>query len=179
MEPVLAGLKERAGPLVFQFPPQPGGVSDFAGRVGKFLRALPRGPLYAVEIRKRAWLTPEYADALHSAEVCPCLTVHPTMPPLAEQARVTGAREARALVVRWMLRGRQRYEQARSRYAPFDRLVDPDPASREEIAGLCDAFANSGRSAFVTVNNKAEGSAPLSVFALARRVVEVRESGGR
>ena len=178
VKPALMGLGGRAGPLVFQFPPQAGDASRFAGRLGEFLAALPRGPLYAVEIRNRAWLTPEYARALRAAGACHCLNVHPSMPSLDEQARVTGARDAPALAVRWMLGGRQRYERARARYAPFDRLVDPDPGARGRIAELCAEFAASGRPAFVSVNNKAEGSAPLSVFALARRIAEIREPGG-
>jgi hypothetical protein len=70
-----------------------------------------------------------------------------------------------------MLGGGRSYEAARVRYAPFNRIVDPDPRTRAALAELCIAFARSDRPALVTVNNKAEGSAPLSVFALARAIV--------
>jgi uncharacterized protein YecE (DUF72 family) len=171
VEPAVEALGDRLGAIVFQFPPQPGvpavGEEGFAGRLGDFLEALPRGPLYAVEIRTRGWLCPAYAEALRRAGAVHCLTVHPTMPGLEEQAEAVGALDAPALVVRWMLAGRQRYEDAKHRYAPFDRIVDPDPDARRTIARLCRRTSAAGRPAYVTINNKAEGSAPLSAFALA------------
>jgi uncharacterized protein YecE (DUF72 family) len=76
------------------------------------------------------------------------------------------------LVVRWMLREDRHYEQARARYAPFDRLLEEDPAARETVADLAAAHLARGHEVYVTVNNKAEGSAPLSVVRLAERLVE-------
>ena len=136
-------------------------------RLANFLSELPSGPVYAVEIRNKGWLDAEYAEALTEGDAVPCLTVHPTMPGLHEQARLTRAVERKALVVRWMLAGRQRYEDAKSRYAPFNRIVDPDPIGRRTIAELCRDMVAANRPAYVTINNKAEGSAPLSAFALA------------
>jgi hypothetical protein len=49
-------------------------------------------------------------------------------------------------------------------------MVDPDPATRRSLAGLCRDAADRGATAFVTINNKAEGSAPLSALALAREI---------
>jgi len=50
--PFVEGLGEKAGPLVFQFPPQDtrafGGPARFVERLHAFFAALPRGPLYAV-----------------------------------------------------------------------------------------------------------------------------------
>jgi hypothetical protein len=69
-----------------------------------------------------------------------------------------------------MLRRGLRYEAARARYAPFDRLRDRDPETRSQLARLAAGFAARGRPATIAVNNKAEGSAPRSVFALAEAV---------
>ena len=66
-----------------------------------------------------------------------------------------------------MLGGDQKYEAARDRYRPFDRLVDEDPPARAAIAARCVAAAAAQRPAYVVINNKAEGSAPLSAFQLA------------
>ena len=77
-----------------------------------------------------------------------------------------------ALVVRWMLHAGLRYEAAKDRYEPFDRIVDPDVPSRERIAvAVLDALI-AERDVFVVANNKAEGSAPLTVFELAKRIAQ-------
>ena len=77
-----------------------------------------------------------------------------------------------ALIVRWMLHAGLKYQVARDRAQPVDRIVDEDPASRETIAtAVIDALI-AERPAFVIANNKAEGSAPLSIFRLAERVAD-------
>jgi hypothetical protein len=69
-----------------------------------------------------------------------------------------------------MLHSGLAYEVAKDRYDPFDRLVDEDPDTRERITRAVFDALLAERSAFVIVNNKAEGSAPLSVFKLAERI---------
>jgi uncharacterized protein YecE (DUF72 family) len=166
--PSLEGLRDRLGVVLFQFPPQAlGEPARFPERLADFLTALPRGPLYAVELRNAELLGPAYARALAAAGACHCINVHPRMPPPAVQARVAPAADASALVVRWMLAPNLGYGEARLRYTPFDRLADPDPTTRAAIGALCLAAHAHGRPTFVIVNNKAEGSAPLSVVRLA------------
>ncbi len=174
--PMVEGLGPKAGPLVFQLPPQaPGAIGTpaaFADRLHRFLDALPRGPLYAIEIRNVELLTPDYAAALAASRASHCFTVHPSMPDLDHQAAVIPADRGPALVVRWMLHPGLRYETARARYAPFDTLVDEDPATRQSIAALCRRQAARGGDTFVIANNKAEGSAPLTLLRLAGAIVD-------
>jgi uncharacterized protein YecE (DUF72 family) len=177
--PCVEGLGGKAGPLLFQFSPHDvealGGPGRFSERLHAFLVALPRGPLYAVELRNTALLTPAYQAALRRAAaavgVCHCFNVHPSMPSIQAQRRMTPSADAPALVVRWMLHPGQRYEAAKTRYEPFDRIVDDDPGSRQAIAALCLEAAAAGRPAWVIANNKAEGSAPLTVCRLAECIV--------
>ena len=78
------------------------------------------------------------------------------------------------LVCRWSLHrkhGAYGYEGAKGLYEPFDRLVDPDPDTRDVLARVIVATVAAGFHAYVTVNNKAEGCAPLSVQELAKAVV--------
>src|SRR5437763_4514570 len=55
VQPCITGLGNKAGPILFQFSPFDvpalGGPQHFASRLHAFLDALPRGPLYAVELR--------------------------------------------------------------------------------------------------------------------------------
>jgi hypothetical protein len=88
----------------------------------------------------------------------------------------TRALHAPALVVRWMLPPNLDYEEARERYFPFDRLVDEDVRTREAIARACVAALRANRPVFVTLNNKAEGSAPLSALRLAHSVISRMET---
>ncbi|MFP2931536.1 DUF72 domain-containing protein [Pyxidicoccus sp. 3LG] len=173
--PFVEGLGDKAGPLVFQFPPQDpqvlGGPGRFVELLHAFFAALPRGPLYAVEVRNEELLTEGFAQALADVGVSPVMAVWRDMPPVGQQARRTRAFEARALVVRWMLPPNLGYEEARARYAPFDKLVDEDLSTRDVLARACLAAERRAMPAFVTINNKAEGSAPLSAIRLAERIV--------
>ena len=173
VRPALAGLGAALGPIVFQLPPQPpahlGGPARFAMRLRAFLRGLPSGPTYAVELRNRELAGADVARVLADCGAVPCLTVHPTMPPVDVQAEAL-VTSAGPLVVRWMLGAGQEYEAARERYAPFDRLVDPDPGTRAAIVALVRGARRAGHAAWVVVNNKAEGSAPASVVELAREL---------
>ena len=171
---MVEGLGAKAGPILFQFSPfSPnlvGGRGRFLERLHTFLSALPAGPLYSVELRTPALLTEEYGSVLEDTGVAHCFTVHPAMSPLAEQLRVIRAYEQPAMVVRWMLHAGLKYEVARDRYEPFDRIVDEDPDSLDRITvAVFDALV-AEREAFVVVNNKAEGSSPLSVVRLAKRL---------
>lgn len=177
--PYMEGLGNKAGPLLWQFPPQDvqavGGPQGFADRLHAFLEALPRGPMYAVELRNAALLTPAYATVLQELGVSHCYNVHPRMPTLERQQQIV--LPTAVLVVRWMLHPTMGYEEARSQYQPFDRLVDADPGRRAAIAALCVEALGSARAAYVITNNKAEGSAPLSIFQLAETIVATASVG--
>jgi hypothetical protein len=128
--------------------------------------------LYAVELRNPDLMTRAYAAALEAADATHCINALPGMPELAIQYNLSGADRRRALVIRWMLRRGFDYASAKQRYAPFDRLVDPDPETRDNVARLC---ARANGPAFLIVNNKAEGSSPLSVLEVARRLAALVE----
>lgn len=63
------------------------------------------------------------------------------------------------------------YESAKAQYAPFDRLQDPDPTTRTHLTRVITGTCGAGKNAYVTINNKAEGSAPLSVLELEKTIV--------
>ena len=176
--PALDGLGDKAGPLVFQFPPLgrrlARDVQRTAARIGAFLAALPRrGAIYAVEVRDPELACADLAAAVRDAGGVPCLAVHARMPPVADQARafgLTAAGSAWPLVARWNLHAGRDYDQAKADYFPFDRLVEEDFPSRTALAALARTAAAAPRDVFITINNKAEGSAPLSVARLAAAI---------
>ncbi len=173
--PAVEGLGDQLGVLLFQFPPlgyAPRQLYSFPEAIGRFLEQLPRGPQYAVELRNREVLVDRYADALARNGVTHCFNVHPRMPPVNEQAALLGERAwlSGSVVCRWMLHPAQDYDHARERYFPFDRLIDPDPRNRVAVAEVIEQVLATGNDAYVIANNKAEGSAPLTLFTLAREL---------
>jgi hypothetical protein len=119
---------------------------------------------------------------LHDAGARLCIGIHAAMPAAARQAAALRALDAPdgdgddwqlkgPLVVRWSLHAGLRYEEAKNRYAPFDRLLDPDLITRGTLAHLAHVAIRSHQPAFIIANNKAEGSAPLTCIELARAIV--------
>ena len=174
VEPMVAGLCDAAGPLVFQFPPlglrSETKAESFIRDLGAFFAALPQGPLYAVEVRDRILLRPSWAAMLADTGTTHCYSVHPSQPSPLDQAKWVDPTRQRAFVGRWMLHSGLSYSQAVERYEPFDRIIDPDPRSRSEFARLCAQASQADRHAFIIINNKAEGSAPRSVRLLAESI---------
>lgn len=182
-EPALQGLRHKLGALVFQLSPMSDSLlrdlPEVLRRLGAMLRALPAlreiapDAVVAVEVRDPDFLTPDFAAALREAGATYCLGLHAKMPPIDEQLPVLRALWPGPLVCRWNLHrrhGAYGYEDAKRLYGNFDRLVDPDPQTREVLARVIAGTTGAGHPAYVTLGNKAEGSAPLSVAALAEAV---------
>lgn len=86
----------------------------------------------------------------------------------ASQAAVVAPEAQATTVIRLLLPPGTRYEQQRDAFRPFDRLRAPDPLMREQVVALTRRALAAGGDVFVLVNNKAEGSSPLTVMELAR-----------
>ncbi|HZZ12424.1 MAG TPA: DUF72 domain-containing protein [Paraburkholderia sp.] len=180
--PCLEGLGAKAGALVFQLSPLPDQMlaqpAAFIERLGAFLTSLPRPPdgtCYAIEIRDGSLLTPRFIRTLKLAGVRYCVGIHARMPdPLRQAAALAllDGEPAGPLIVRWSLHGGFRYEQAKAKYEPFNQLVDPDPGTRAALAEVAARYALAGQPVVIAINNKAEGSAPLSCVELARAIIE-------
>lgn len=183
LAPTTAGLGERLGVLVFQLSPL---TADWLAEPRRLLAALdrlfevlprPAHGLLAVEVRDAALLTPELAALLKAQGVRYCLGLHDRMPALEAQLPMLRATWPGPLVCRWNLQRGLRYGQAKGLFEPFDRLAAPDPATRTALARLIAATTGAGQPAYVTINNKAEGSAPLSIFELAGAVAALGTAG--
>ena len=169
--PFVEGLGDKGGALLFQFAPQEmGSPARFAKRLARFLTALPRGPLYAVELRNRELVTADYAAALAAAGAAHCANVHPRMPDVRAQAALAEAWRAPAVLVRWLLQEGMTYEEAGRKWMPFDKLARIDRAARRAVADVALEAAARGQQVYVTVANNAEGCAPLSILGLAEEI---------
>lgn len=174
--PARDGLGERLGALVLQLSPLPRRwLADRAALLARLDVALAalaadgatRPPRIAVEVRDPELLAPDVAEVLRRHGVRCTLGLHDRLPPVEAQLPMLRALWPGPLVVRWNLQRGLRYAAARDRFAPFDRLAAPDEATRLALARLVARTAAAGQDVLVTINNKAEGSAPRSVLALA------------
>jgi uncharacterized protein YecE (DUF72 family) len=185
IEPALEGLGSKVGALVFQLSPLPSSmlaqVPELLDKLTVLLAALPSlrptAPegVVAVEVRNPELITPELASVLRAAGATYCLGLHAKMPPIADQLPMLRSLWPGPLVTRWNLHqrhGAYGYEAAKDIYEPFDRLVDPDLDTRQALARVIKATATAHHPVYVTINNKAEGSAPLSVMALAEAICD-------
>ena len=183
--PCLEGLGAKAGPLAFQVSPLPRGLAEDATivieRLAAFFAALPKElgkqrPIYALELRNAELLTPRLMRMLGEQGMRYCVGLHDRMPEVERQETALEALDGGTpgdLVVRWNLHRGFLYQAAKQRYEPFDRLVDEDPESRQILARMAARAFKAGRNVWITANNKAEGSAPLSLLKLAEEIAAV------
>lgn len=177
VEPATRGLDVQCGPLVFQFPPLgprfTRSPARFADQLAEFMLGLPKlspPACYAVEVRDPELLSDDYLAALNAGNATHCIAVHARMPAAKTQARWWRESSVRLpLVIRWSLHSGFKYEEAKERYAPFDAIVDRDDEGHAQITKLIEEAHATARASFAIVNNKAEGSAPLTV----RRIAEL------
>jgi uncharacterized protein YecE (DUF72 family) len=186
VDPLLQGLGEKLGALVFQISPLPYAMLDRMpeqiARLHTLLSTIPdiraaAGGVVAVEVRDPQWLTPEFTDALRDVGATYCLGLHAKMPAIAEQLPILRALWPGPLVCRWNLNplhGAYGYEDAERQYEPFDRMQDPDVATRLALARVIAGTVSRGQNAFVTLSNQAEGCGPLSVIELAQAVLDLK-----
>jgi uncharacterized protein YecE (DUF72 family) len=183
VQPALDGLGHKLGALVFQLSPLPGPMlarmPEVLERLGTMLRSLPAlqpvapDGVIAVEVRNPEFLTPAFCDVLRDAGATYCLGLHPKLPPIEAQLPLLRALWPGPLVCRWSLNrlhGAYGYEDARALYEPFDKLVDVDRQTRATLARVIAGTTGAGQRAYVTISNKAEGSAPLTVLGLAEEI---------
>lgn len=161
---------ESAGPFVFELTPMPRGALDertLVARVDDFVSRLPSGVQPAFELRNAELFGRRWVDMLRANRAAHVFTYWTAMPSLREQLRAR-AITAPFTVVRLMLPPYSRYAARKRELAPFDKIVEPQSEMRGDVVDILRAAAEAAcAEAFVLVNNKAEGSAPLTVRALA------------
>jgi uncharacterized protein YecE (DUF72 family) len=168
LAPLLAGLGARAGPVIFEFQRFGLDPETFVPALDRFLSHLPAGPGYAVEVRNPAMLGTRYRDMLAAHGVAHVYNHWTFMPALAAQhAALTRRFTAPFTLMRLLTPLGTAHADAVTRYAPYTKLVQPQPRMRADVLTLIRQALDEGAAVFVLANNRAEGNAPSTIQALA------------
>jgi uncharacterized protein YecE (DUF72 family) len=167
-------FRDHTGPFVFEFPtewnPTPRRREAFLEGLEGFLGALPREHAFAVEIRTPAYFVRDYFDVLRRRGAAHVFNWWTRTPPLLEQWEAAQPLPARFAVVRILVPPGVPYERAVERFRPYDRIRAPREDMRRDLTRLVRHIVEAGADAFVLVNNRAEGCAPLTIRAIAREL---------
>jgi uncharacterized protein YecE (DUF72 family) len=170
-EPYRRYFADNTGPYVFEFQTiaKSSGLDAerFAERLDQFFSALPRDAEYGIEIRNEEFLTPMYFAVLREHSVAHVFNSWTRMPPIGHQLDLPGAISAPFIIARALLRPGRTYDEAVDAFAPYDRIREPNPKLRRDLVRLVEAAVKTRIPAYLLVNNRAEGSAPLTIAAVA------------
>jgi uncharacterized protein YecE (DUF72 family) len=176
-DPYRRSFLDHAGPFVFEFQTiaKSSGLDAerFAGRLDEFFSEIPRDAQYAVEVRNEDFLTPMYFAVLREHGVAHVFTSWTRMPPLGHQLDLPGSITASFIVARALLRPGRTYNEAVDAFAPYDRIREPNPKLRRDLVRLVETAVKTRIPAYLLVNNRTEGSAPLTIAAVAEMLDDV------
>ena len=125
------------------------------------LREVPREWQYAVEVRNRNLLHPDYFDMLRRHGVAHVYNQWTRMPPVSEQLELHPAAANPFITARHLLTPGRNYEWASELFQPYNRLREIDSGARESMAFLIDSVKAGPRSqpSYIYVGNDLEGNA--------------------
>ncbi|MSR02444.1 MAG: DUF72 domain-containing protein [Gemmatimonadetes bacterium] len=171
-EPYQAHFADHTGPFVFEFPTISRSdrvtPDQFAGLLDQFLGRLPTEGQYGIEIRNEDFLSPAYFAVLREHGVAHVFNSWTRMPSIGEQLDHPDSITARFIVARALLKPGRTYADAVDQFQPYDRIQEPNAPLRGDLVRLVQTAAGLRLPAYVLVNNRAEGSAPLTIAAVAR-----------
>jgi uncharacterized protein YecE (DUF72 family) len=170
-EPYQRHFPHNTGPFVFEFQtiPKGSGIGPerFATRLDEFFSALPRDAQFAVEVRNEEFLTPMYFAVLREHGVAHVFSSWTRMPPIGHQLDLPGSITGSFIVARALLRPGRTYNEAVDAFAPYDRIREPNSKLRRDLVRLVETAVRTRIPAYLLVNNRTEGSAPLTIAAVA------------
>ena len=139
---------------------------EFVEDLDRFLSQVPRQFRYSVEIRNPEYLAAEYFQCLRSHGVAHVFNAWTRAPELGVQLRLPEAFTADFSVCRALLRRGRSSEEAVSLFSPYGEIKEPTAEGRRALRDLIAHARDNRQAAFIFVNNRFEGSAPLTIQAV-------------
>lgn len=164
-------VRSKVGLLIFEFsrfyPADYEHGRDFTADLGAFLGKLPAGWRYAVELRNRHWLQPEYFSMLRCHGVAHVFNSWDAMPAVSEQMAMAGSETSDAfLAARFLLKPGRKYEEAVKEFSPYKAVKEVNVEARNAGAELVKQAKQKAKQAFIYVNNRLEGNALETIGAM-------------
>ena len=157
---------DQIGPLIFEFGARSATLGEFTRGLDALFTDLSGSFRYAVEVRNRGYLQPEYFACLQTHKVAHVFNSWTRMPPLPEQMAIPGAFTTDFTVMRALLRPGRAYEQAVEKFQPYDKVQDENPEVRDALREMIRRMKEERRAAYIYVNNRLEGNAPETIQAV-------------
>ena len=154
-------------------------AGEFCSRLDTFFGQLPKDFKYAVEIRNGGLLGPEYRKTLETHGVAHVYNHWCYMPSLAEQHQRMESFTAPFTVLRLLTPLKISYEEAKKRAEPYNKIVGELPEMRRDSVDLVKKAVAENRRAYVIVNNRSEGNAPLTFQALMKMLQDCVDDTAR
>lgn len=168
-------FRDHTGPFIFEFQYIKTGeknVGQFSEDLDRFFSALPKDFQYSVEIRNKNFLAPAYFDVLRAHGVAHVFNHWSYMPPISEQLKYDSL-TADFILARILTPLGMGYEATVQKFEPYDKIIAPLPEMRADIMKLVEIAIQSRKIAYLLINNRAEGCAPLTIAAL-QKMIEAR-----
>jgi uncharacterized protein YecE (DUF72 family) len=180
-----AYFRDHVGAFVLEIPPlsvNRMGGGEFLDRLDAFLGALDEPWPMSVEIRTREWLSPAYFEVLEAHGAAHAFNVWTGMPlpDAVMDAHPQALQTASFGVCRALVAPGVRYADAVKRYQPYASLQAPNMSVRGSLERLARAAIENDVRMLVSVNNRLEGCAPLTIEAMRARLAgeAARDTGG-
>ena len=161
-----AKFEPHTGPFLFEFQRHGMPNDEFCSRLDTFFGQLPKNFKYAVEIRNAGLLGSLYRNTLEKHGVAHVYNHWSYMPSLTAQHQGMEHFTAAFTVLRLLTPLKMSYEAAKKRAEPYNKIVDELPEMRRDTVDLVKKAVTEKRQAYVVVNNRSEGNAPLTIQAL-------------
>jgi uncharacterized protein YecE (DUF72 family) len=162
-----AQFQDCTGPFLFEFQRHGLSIGEFCSKLDGFFSTLPKEFKYAVEIRNAGLLGLEYRKVLEAHGVAHVYNHWSYMPPLADQhKRLHETFTAPFTVLRLLTPLKMSYADAKKRASPYTKIVAELPEMRRDAVALIQQSIAQAKPAYVLVNNRSEGNAPMTIQAL-------------
>jgi uncharacterized protein YecE (DUF72 family) len=129
---------------------------EFLARLAPFLEKLPAHPRFALEIRNKSWLGPEFYDLLRKHKVALTFVDHPWMPRPDEWLSSDEAITTDFAYIRWLGDRKEIEEQTKT----WDKTIVDRTSELEQWVKACRNFIQKKIRVFAFANNHYAGYAP-------------------